>query len=206
MFKNIGDMLSGKRAKENRADVFTSTEPSERFKASDMTSNPTDRNFATALAWNTSTIVGNMLFESKITCLASLTKSCEPESLRRLAAFVAWWSVQHYQEGARSVAAEEPDSEAAVAEWIVATTRVLELMYPPDDVGGKAIAVYQEGERRVGQPGFLFSTLEAVRNCVGLEAVDLGRDFMSDHLAVSSVLIAHKNSLVEVFGVLQGNG
>ena len=77
-------------------------------------------------------------------------------------------------------------------------------MYPLDDICQRAVAAYQDGERREAENSAdARPSLDAIRVAVGLEPVPLNRESIEDCLKLSSALIASRTSLVDGFRVLQ---
>jgi hypothetical protein len=205
--KNIGDILSGKRWKENKIAVYAQTEPRERFAASDVasvTEASVAKNFSDALAFSTWAIVVRLVL-AKRPYIASLAKSLDADSLRRLCAFVAWYIAQFYVEDARIVAESQDEADSIAA----ATSAALNVMYPRDAVSEKAIGAYIAAEQKIleQEDGAVQTPeLDAVRIAIGLSPLgwEVLESKMLDHISVSTVLQSSMGMLAEVFLTFQG--
>ena len=209
MFKNFGDIISGKRFRENKIAVYAQTEPLERFKASELVTLEVAPIFADALAMATWMIVSELVLGSKRPYTSALRKSLDSDALRRLSAFVAWWAVSMYINDARGLADIEAGADPA-QEWqdlAAAASAVLNTMYPRDAASEEAIDSYILGEQNVESGGSIFYALAAIRIAIGEPPIEIRKgtleDQFQDHASVSGTLLGYRNMLAETFAIFQ---
>lgn len=205
MLRNLGDIISGKRWKENKINSFASTEPTARLKESEFAADPVTMHFGSALAMTTWGVVINLVLEpEKPPPLTALAKSLDATPLRRLSAFVAWWATNSYQADAREIIKNEDDDAERFEQWMQTTSGVLSTMFPGDDVSRNAIAAYVSREKKIEDGGFATSCWDAVRIAIGVPPSDISLDDFPYHLAVSATLIGYRDMLANAFGIFQG--
>lgn len=200
-------MVSGKRVQQNRLAKYTDKEARERFKSADgPEQNVTLSDFAQALAFAVSSMAAHLLLDSKIAWLSSTGKDLEPAKIRRLAAFLAWWVVNIYQDDCRKAAQDTRAGADTLKEWVVVTAKICETMYPPDDLATEAIAAYKDAEHRMIETNLdivIHREIDAVRAVLGLPAAEISMKAYHEHFTVVGIFVGYRYMLGGVFETLQ---
>lgn len=186
MFKNIAEIVSGKRARKLRLQGAVFAEPMSRFQGSKDARIQITSNFATALGFTTSGIVEAILLDSSPSYLSDLTASLDATRLRSLAAYIAWWIVMIYQTDGKELAQGDPDALESLGAWIPLTSRIQELMYPQTDSVLHAIEAHRDAEQRFLNGAALVDPhQEGIRAAIGLppsasDNLDLNQVFQDE--------------------------
>jgi|SRR5580692_6979044 hypothetical protein len=148
MFRNIAEIISGKRARQTRLQGLLVSEPMIHFRESPDAAVPIADRFATALALTTAQLVDSIVLESKVPFLSDIATKLDSARLQDLAAFIAWWVVMTYQSDGAELVKDNADGLENHRIWKAVTSRIQEVMYPLRDRARQGVEAFNDAERR----------------------------------------------------------
>jgi hypothetical protein len=203
VFKSIGNVLSGKIARQNKAMQYSFTEPLERFKSCNLKAKPEAQALAHALTTTIVGLVDTIIFRSERPYLLNTAKTVPPDGMRRISAVLASRIMMTH---IANVAAETDmmSEEPGFLDTMKAAAAALpDVMYPLDDVSRRAVVMFQDGEAAAENGGTIFYAVNAIRLALGIAPVNPETETLDsmllDQVSLTSYLAAFEQEFTKGF-------